>query len=69
MKYFYIAANYTENDKNYAYIIKVSQSDNLISVFEKHRVDTANLYHTKKQAETIVNHWNACYKANGTYMF
>lgn len=67
MKNFYIAATREENDKYYSYVIRVSTSDNLTAKL----ADTvcANIYQTKKQAELVVNHWNACHKANGQYLF
>ena len=85
MKKFYLAVTVCQ-DKNesifeqaenrgpepgyYAYVIPVSESDNV-----KSRLETigglvhANICSTKKRADEIVNHWNESYKANGTYLF
>ena len=58
------------NPGYYAYVVKCSESDNL-----KSKLDSiggllyANIYHTKKRAAEVVNHWNAAYKANGEYLF
>lgn len=54
MKYYWIAAQIKENGKNYAYALRVSTSDNLVS---------------KLSRESIVAAWNEGYKANGSYMF
>lgn len=69
MKYFYIAASYEEDGKNYAYVIKVSSNQNLISIIKQHAPKIAQICPTKKEAARIVNAWNASYKANGSYMF
>ncbi|MBE6547840.1 MAG: hypothetical protein E7667_03035 [Ruminococcaceae bacterium] len=54
----------------YSYIVKCSESDNIKAKFESiGGLKSANLCPTKKRAEFLVNHWNACYKANGTYLF
>ena len=69
MKNFYIAVTIEESTRYYAYIVKVSESDNLLSKLSIKGIKTANIYPTKKRATEIVNHWNACYKTNGTYLF
>ena len=85
MKYFYLAVTieqdrneniFTErtNPENnpgyYAYVLKCSESDNIKSVLERiGGLLHANITPTKKQAAEIVTYWNACYKANGTYLF
>lgn len=85
MKHFYIAVSveqdrnetiFTEqkspeyNPGNYAYVVKCTACDNLKAVLERiGGLTHANIGPTKKQADFIVNHWNACYKANGTFLF
>ena len=69
MKYFYIAVTIEENGKYYAYIVKISPSDNVLSKLKIKGVIYANICPTKKQAIETVELWNACYKANGTYLF
>lgn len=69
MKYFYIAAAVAENNKYYAYIIKGSQYDNLLSKLKIKGILHANIFLSKKQAATVVERWNAIYKSNGTYLF
>lgn len=69
MKNFYIAVQIEENEKLYAYVIKVSESDNLLSKLNIKNIITANIYNTRKEAESVANHRNACYKANGKYLF
>ena len=84
MKRFFIAVT-VQQDKNesiftplehepkpgyYAYIIPVTESDNIKSVLERvGGLLHANIYHTKKKAAEVVQVWNAAYKANGTYLF
>ena len=54
----------------YSYIVKCSENDNIKAKLEiVGGLLHANICPTKKAAETLVNHWNACHKANGTYLF
>jgi hypothetical protein len=69
MKSFYVAVQIEETGKYYAYAVKVSENDDLLSNLEIKGIKTANLCETKKRAETIVKAWNAAYKANGNYLF
>lgn len=69
MKYFYIAVTVAENGKYYAYEVKVSESDNLLSKLNIKGILHANIYPSKKKAAEVVETWNASYKANGTYLF
>lgn len=65
----YIAVQVTENGKNYAYAVKVSESDNLLSKLVIKGIIAANLCGSRKEAEEIVTAWNECFKSNGSYMF
>lgn len=65
----YIAVQVTENGKNYAYAVKVSESDNLLSKFEIKGITVANLCGSRKEAEKVVATWNESFKVNGSYMF
>lgn len=69
MKYTYISVTVEENGKYYAYTVKVSESDNVLSKLKIKGIIHANIYGTKKKCEEVVDHWNECYKQNGTYMF
>ena len=69
MKNNYIAVQIKENEKFYAYIVEVSESDNLISKLKIKNIITANICKSKKEAESIVNLWNECSKVNGNYLF
>ena len=69
MKNFYIAVQIKENDKFYAYVIKVSKSDNLLSKLEIPNIITANICQSKKEAESWTQSWNDGFKANDKYMF
>ena len=69
MKNNYIAVQIKENEKFYAYAVKVTESDNLLSKLTIHNIVTANICDSKKKAELIINHWNACFKINGNYLF
>ncbi|MBQ7039573.1 MAG: hypothetical protein IJN39_03290 [Clostridia bacterium] len=58
------------NPGYYAYIIPVTESDNIKSVLERvGGLLHANIYHTKKKAAEVVQMWNDGYKNNGTYLF
>lgn len=69
MKNSYIAISVEENNKYYAYILKVSNSENLIEKLKIKGILHANICKNKKEAENIVAVWNDAYKANNTYMF
>lgn len=70
MKYFWIAAIVRENGGYYAFAFRVSKNDNLKCRLEDmQNLSSANIMPTKKAAYELVNHWNTCFKANGTYLF
>lgn len=69
MKYFYFAVTVEKNGKYCAYVIKATESDNLLSKFEIKGIKSANIYPTKKRAEEVATYWNKCFKENGTYLF
>ena len=70
MKNFYYALTVSENGKNYSYVLKVSESNNLLAVLKYHKnLTIVHQCETKKKAVELVNFWNESYKANGTYMF
>lgn len=58
----YIAVQVTEDGKNYAYAVKVSESDNLLSKLAIKGIAAANLCSTKKEAEEVVTAWNETFK-------
>lgn len=68
-KTLYIVVDVSENSKNYAYMLKTSACNNLVSLLSIPGIRSANVCDTKKQAAEIVAAWNAAYKENGTYMF
>lgn len=65
----YIAVQVTENGKSYAYAVKVSESDNLLSKLEIKGITAANLCGSRKEAEKIVAFCNESFKNNGSFMF
>lgn len=69
MKNYYIAVQIKEDDKFYAYAIKVNTMDNLLSKLEVNNIVVANLCDTKKKAQELVSLWNESFKNNGTYLF
>lgn len=69
MKNYYIAVQIKEDDKFYAYAIKVLNNDNLLSKLNVKNIITANICQSRKGAELIINSWNAIHKANNRYMF
>ena len=48
MKYYWIAAQIKENGKSYAYALRVSTSDNLISKLSRESIVAANICESKK---------------------
>lgn len=69
MKKFYFAVTMEENQKYYSFIMTISENENTIQRLKHPNIIIAQLCSTKKAAAYVVNHWNACYKADGTYMF
>ena len=69
MNRFYIAVTIEENKKFYSYVLSVTDADNLICKLEIKNIVAANICKTKKYAKELVNYWNACYKANKTFLF
>ena len=69
MKNYYIAVQIKEDDKFYAYAVKVNTMDNLLSKLEINNIEVANLCDTKKKAEELANLWNESFKNNKTYLF
>ena len=56
--------------KQYAYYKKINSDENIAKLIKDiPGCDILINAETKKNARYIVNHWNACYKTNGTYMF
>jgi len=69
MKNFYIAVQIRENGKYYAYMIRCTHSDNLLSKLKIPHIVAANIMPTKKAARATVIAWNDSFKNNGTYLF
>lgn len=70
MKYFWIAAVVRQGNNHYAFAFRVSENDNLKCRFDGvQNLSSANIMPSKNAACELVNHWNACFKANGTYLF
>ena len=69
MKNFYAVAQVNQNGKYYAYMLKLSESDNLASKLKIKNLYAVNLFETKKKAETMVKIYNHQFKANGENLF
>lgn len=67
MKNHYIAISVKQDGKNCASILKVSGNENLLFSLQIPGITAANICGTKKEAESIVQFWNECYKKNKTY--
>lgn len=67
MKNTYIAVTVQENDKNIAYVLKVSSSENIVSALKIKGLIFGNICSTKKAAHELVDFWNESYKKNGSY--
>lgn len=69
MKNHFFAVTIQENGKNYSFVMKIAENENITERLKHPRIVIAQLCSTKKAAAHVVNHWNACYKADGTYLF
>lgn len=69
MKNYYIAVQIEENGKYYAYVVKVSESINLLSALKIKNIITANICPTRKRAAEIVGEWNRVHKEQERYLF
>ena len=69
MKNFYFVVTIQENEKYYSYVLKLHQSDNIISRLKIPGIISANIFKTKKEAAATAERWNATYKANNNYLF
>jgi hypothetical protein len=69
MNNFYLVINVEENFKKYAYVMRVTDSDNLLHRLKIENANIASICKTKKRACEIVERWNAIYKANNEYLF
>ena len=69
MKYFYFACSKTENNKHYAWMLRVPESANIIGRIKPDTPDIVQPCPTKRDAERVVTYWNASYIANGTHLF
>ena len=65
----WIVVQTKEEDKFYAYIIKVSEGDNLLSVLNVNGIISAHFFSTKKKAESVTRELTKHFKLNGKYMF
>lgn len=70
MKHFYFAATIEQNGRRAAMTIHAGGDENLMHTFSRIQgLEFVNACESKKQAEQIVQHWNDCYRANGTYLY
>lgn len=63
----HIAISKRTNNKNFASVLRVASSDNLLFSLQIPGITSANICSTKKEAENVVKFWNKCYKTNKTY--
>ena len=68
-KNYYFAIIVCKQEKKYAHIVKVGAMDNVLNMLDIPGIYAANICPTRKRAFEIVNHWNACFKANNEYLF
>lgn len=67
-KNIYIAVHIKENEKNYAYVVKTTDNNNLLSVLDIKGITSANIWN-KTEAYKTVDFWNENFKKNGTYLY
>ena len=66
----FLVCTVKENKKYFAFTVTVSESENLVSVFERYKgLITVNFTETKKRAKEIADLWNESFKKNGTYLY
>ena len=69
-KYYYLAIT-IEPIKNryFSYVERISDAENLVWVINRtNHILHANIMPTKKKAKEVVDHWNECYRKNGTFL-
>ena len=69
MKYMWAVCDVEADGKYYAYPIRISVMDNLLSKLTIKGIKVANLCENKKKAKEIADMWNANHKTNNEYMF
>jgi len=68
MKNIYFAVTIKEDEKYYSYVVKTTESDNILSKLNIKNIISANIL-PKNEAKRTAEYWNECHKNNGTYMF
>ena len=70
MNYFYLVKCERIDDRYIANVVKISESYNLVNIFEKYpHMVSLNICQTKKMAHDIADTWNKGFKENNTYYF
>lgn len=69
MKKFYFAVTIEENKKYYSFVMTIRENENTAERLKHPNIIIAQLCSTKKAAASVVNHWNACHKANNEFLF
>lgn len=69
MKYVWAVCDVEADGKYYAYPIRISVADNLLSKLNIKGIKVANLCETKVKAKEIANMWNEIHKVNKENMF
>lgn len=69
MKYAWAVCDVEADGKYYAYPIRISVADNLLSKLTIKGIKVANLCETKAKAKEIANMWNENHKTNKENMF
>ena len=69
MKNYYILITVMENDKYYSYVLKVPETQNLLSTLKIKNIISATIYPTKRQAASDAIFNNNIYKKNNAFLF
>ena len=69
MKNKWLVVQVKENEKFYAYIMKITENDNLFKKLKVEGIMSANIYDTKKKAEEVSRNLIELFKDNGTFIF
>ena len=66
----YITVSAEEHNLYYAYVIPVTESNNIKCVLDGIKgLQYANIFSTKRKAAAIAEMWNQSYKINNEYLF
>ena len=67
MDYHYAAVQYTIHGKELAFVLRISESENIVSLVKRNNYHTIQLCKTANAAGKLASFWNDCSRKNGMY--